>query len=234
MKKQKLKSILAVGIAFTLLTTSCNTFKKLTKEQKGAVVGATGGAAAGAAIGSKSKNPAVYAIVGSAIGGVAGAVVGKYMDKQAKEIEEDLGANAEVERIEEGIKVTMGSGILFGFDSYQLSANAKNNLTELSKTLDKYKDTEIMVGGHTDNVGTDSYNEALSEKRAKAVATYLSQKGVKRNRFVVMGFGEDKPEYDNDTEAGQMKNRRVELAIVADSKLKQEAKKEANDMASNK
>lgn len=234
MKKQKLKSILAVGMAFTLLTTSCNTFKKLTKEQKGAAVGVAGGAAAGAAIGSKSKNPAVFAIVGSAIGGVAGAVVGKYMDKQAEEIEEDLGSNAEVERIEEGIKVTMGSGILFGFDSYQLSAEAKANLAELSETLDKYESTEIMVAGHTDNVGTDSYNEALSEKRAKAVASYLSQQGVKRNRFIVMGFGEDKPEFNNDTEIGQMKNRRVELAIVADNNLKEEAKKEADDMAMNK
>ncbi|MCL4125806.1 UNVERIFIED_CONTAM: hypothetical protein GTU68_021406 [Idotea baltica] len=128
----------------------------------------------------------------------------------------------------------MGSGILFGFDSYQLSANAKNNLSELSKTLDKYENTEIMVAGHTDNVGTDSYNEALSEKRAKAVASYLSQQGVKRNRFIVMGFGEDKPEFDNETETGQMKNRRVELAIVADNKLKEEAKKEADDMAMNK
>lgn len=234
MKKQKLKSILAVGMAFTLLTTSCNTLKKLTKEQKGAVVGATGGAAAGAAIGSKSKKPAVYAIVGSAIGGVAGAVVGKYMDKQAKEIEDDLGTDAEVERIEEGIKVTMGSGILFGFDSYQLSTNAKEDLSKLSETLDKYENTEIMVAGHTDNVGTDSYNEALSEKRAQAVASYLTQKGVKRNRFIVMGFGEDKPEYDNDTELGQKRNRRVELAIVADNDLKKEAKKEADDMAMNK
>jgi len=154
------------------------------------------------------------------------------MDKQAAEIEKDLGKNGQVERIDEGIKITMGSGILFGFDSYQLSARAKENLAKLSKTLDKYESTEILVSGHTDNVGTDSYNEALSEKIAKAVASYLTQNGVKKNRFIVIGFEEENPEHDDRTEEGQKKNRRVELAIVANNDLKKQAKE--NKMAFNK
>lgn len=219
-------------MALIILSSGCSTFRKLTKEQKGAIIGVAGGAAAGAAIGSKSKNPAVYAIVGAAVGGVAGAVIGKYMDKQAKAIEDDLGAIADVKRIEEGIKVTMGSGILFNFDSYSLSSTSKENLAKLATILQDYESTEIMVAGHTDNVGSEEYNQKLSEKRAEAVASYLSHKGVKKSRFVVTGFGESSPEYPNSSESGQDKNRRVELAIVADDNLKKSAEKEAESMTS--
>ncbi|MGR3810905.1 OmpA family protein [Jiulongibacter sp. NS-SX5] len=231
MKKLKLKSLTIGALSLTILMGSCNSLKKLTREQKGAVVGAAGGAAAGAAIGAKSKNPAVYAIVGSAIGGVAGGIIGKYMDNQAKDLEEEIGEIAEIERIEEGIKVTMGSGILFDFDSYQLSANSINNIGELAQVLDDYESTDILIAGHTDNVGSDNYNQNLSEKRAAAVADLLVSKGVQRNRLVVRGYGEDSPAYSNETELGQDKNRRVELAIVANDDLKKEASKEADAMA---
>ena len=233
MKKSSFKTIGLLGFSLTILLSGCSSLKKLTREQKGAVIGAAGGAAAGAAIGSKSKNPAVYAIVGSAVGGVAGAVIGKYMDKQAKAIEDDLGDIAEVERIEEGIKVTMGSGILFGFDSANLSVNTEDNLEDLAAILNDYESTEILVAGHTDNIGTESYNQKLSEERADAVADYLVSNGVKRSRLIVMGYGEDSPEYSNDTETGRDKNRRVELAIVANENLKKSAKKEAEQMAMN-
>jgi outer membrane protein OmpA-like peptidoglycan-associated protein len=231
MKKLKLKSIGAAALAITLLFSSCNSLKKLTREQKGAIVGAAGGAAAGAAIGSKKKNPAVYAIVGSAIGGVAGGIIGKYMDKQARDLEDEIGEIAEIERIEEGIKITMGSGILFDFDSYTLSATSKQNIAKLAEVLDKYESTDILVAGHTDSIGSDSYNQKLSEDRANAVAAYLMANGVKRSRLVVMGYGEESPAYSNETEAGQDKNRRVELAIVADENLKKQAANEANSVA---
>ena len=209
------------------MNTSCTQFKKLTRQEKGAVIGVAGGGALGGLIGAKSKNPAVYAIVGSAIGGVAGAVIGKYMDKQAADIEKELGEVAEVERLEEGIKVTMGSGILFAFDSDDLSGEATANLQKLAGVLNDYKDTEILVAGHTDNVGSDSYNQKLSNRRAESVAQVLTNNGVARKRLIIMGFGEDSPAFDNDTPAGQYKNRRVELAIVADQNLKESAKKEA-------
>lgn len=226
----KIKHVLSVSLASLLLATSsisCNSLKKLTREEKGVLIGVGTGGAVGAAIGSKSKNPAVYAIVGSAIGGVAGAVIGGYMDKQAKQLEEDLAKVAKVERIEEGIKITMSSGLLFGFDSYNLSAKNQEGLKKLAKTLEEYEDTEILVAGHTDSIGDEKYNERLSEKRADAVANFLSANGVKRSRLVIRGYGEDSPAQPNETKAGQDANRRVELAIVANEKLKKDAQKAA-------
>lgn len=226
----KLKQVLSIGSAALILSTaniSCNSLKQLTREEKGAIIGVGTGGAVGAAIGSKSKNPAVYAIVGSAIGGVAGAVIGGYMDKQAKQLEKDLSEVAEIERIDEGIKVTMASGLLFGFDSYNLSTKNRENLQKLANTLTEYQDTEILVAGHTDSVGDEAYNERLSKQRADAVANYLVANGIKRSRLVVKGYGEDAPAMSNDTKVGQEENRRVELAIVANDKLKKDAQKEA-------
>lgn len=219
------------GVMLLSATTSCNSFKKLTNEQKGAIIGIGAGAAAGAAIGSKSKNPAVYAIIGSAVGGTAGVFIGKYMDKQAAKMKKDLEGVAEVERIGEGIKLTMKSGILFGFDSYSLSQDSREKLERLAETLKDYNETNILVAGHTDNVGTDNYNMKLSEKRADAVASFLSSKGVKRSRMAVNGYGESTPLVDNTTESGRDKNRRVELAIVANENLKKDAKNGSNDLA---
>ena len=223
---------LSVCGAFLLSSTiSCNSFKKLTNEQKGAIIGIGTGAAAGAAIGSKSKNPAVYAIIGSAVGGVAGVFIGKYMDKQAAKMKKDLEGVAEVERVGEGIKLTMKSGILFGFDSYTLTQASKENLVKLSETLKEYGDTNILVAGHTDNVGAEDYNMKLSEKRADAVSGFLSNNGVKRSRMSVIGYGESTPMVDNTSESGRDKNRRVELAIVADESLKKEAKSGSGSLA---
>ena len=232
--QSSMKKYITLSVCGAMLlsaTSSCNSFKKLTNEQKGAIIGIGTGAAAGAAIGSKSKNPAVYAIVGSAVGGVAGVFIGKYMDKQAAKLKKDLEGVAEVERIGEGIKLTMKSGILFGFDSYSLSQDSREKLERLAETLKDYKDTNILVAGHTDNVGTDDYNMKLSEKRADAVASFLSNKGVKRSRMSVNGYGEATPLVDNTSETGRDKNRRVELAIVANEDLKKDAKGGSNDLA---
>lgn len=225
------KAIIILATIF--LVSSCNSLKKLTREQKGAIIGVGAGAAAGAAIGSKSKNPAVYAIVGSAVGGIGGAVIGRYMDKQAEKLERELGNAAEVERVGEGIKITMDSGILFALDSYNLSAKSKSSLEKLSATLKEYPDTEILVAGHTDNTGTDAYNLKLSERRADAVSDFLSANGVKRTRLVVKGYGETTPSFDNSTESGREKNRRVEMAIVANDKLKKAAKSEESVSQNN-
>lgn len=235
--QSSIKKYITLSVCGAMLlsaTTSCNSFKKLTNEQKGAIIGIGTGAAAGAAIGSKSKNPAVYAIVGSAVGGVAGVFIGKYMDKQAAKMKKDLEGVAEVERIGEGIKLTMKSGILFGFDSYSLNQRSTENLERLAQTLKEYEDTNILVGGHTDNVGAEDYNMKLSERRADVVANFLNKKGVKRNRMSVMGYGESTPLVDNTSDAGRDKNRRVELAIVANEDLKKDAAKGgSNAVATN-
>ncbi|KGE88923.1 MAG: OmpA family protein [Phaeodactylibacter xiamenensis] len=200
-----------------LLGAACNT----TKTSEGAVIGGTAGGVIGGVIGGED-NTAAGVIIGSAIGGTAGALIGNYMDKQAEEIEEDL-EDAEVERVGEGILITFDSGLLFDLDSYQLRAETKENLTELSDALKEYDETNIIIEGHTDSQGTDSYNQRLSERRARSVSGYLAKQNVSSSRFTVRGYGEEKPVATNETAAGRQENRRVEVAIVANEDLKEAA-----------
>lgn len=199
---------------------SCNSTKTL----KGGAIGAGAGGIIGGIIGSKSDNTAKGAIMGAAIGGAAGALIGKYMDKQAEELKNDL-EGAKIERIGEGIKITFDSGILFGFDSAELTASSQQNISELAKTLLKYEDTEILIEGHTDSKGSEEYNQKLSEKRAAAVTAHLCDNGVASNRISEVGYGETMPVADNSTAEGQSQNRRVEVAIFANEKLKRAAEK---------
>ena len=203
--------------SFILIFPACNASRKT----KGAVIGATAGGAAGAVLAKKNK--AVWIIAGAALGGVAGGLIGDYMDKQAEEMERDV-KGATIERVGEGILITFDSGLLFDFDSYALKPETRSNLQELSETLNKYDDTEILVLGHTDNVGTDQYNESLSEKRANAVKNYLISQQVTGSRMSTEGYGETDPVADNETEAGRAQNRRVEVVIVANKKLQRAAK----------
>lgn len=185
------------------------------------MIGGTAGGVIGGVIGGE-ENTAAGIIIGSAIGGTAGALIGSYMDKQAEEIEEDL-EDAEVERVGEGILITFDSGLLFDLDSYQLRAETKENLTELSDALKEYDETNIIIEGHTDSQGTDSYNQRLSERRARSVSGYLAKQNVNAGRFTVRGYGEEKPVATNETAAGRQENRRVEVAIVANEDLKEAA-----------
>lgn len=185
------------------------------------MIGGTAGGVIGGVIGGE-ENTAAGIIIGSAIGGTAGALIGNYMDKQAEEIEEDL-EDAEVERVGEGILITFDSGLLFDLDSYQLRAETKENLAELSDALKEYDETNIIIEGHTDSQGTDSYNQRLSERRARSVSGYLAKQNVNAGRFTVRGYGEEKPVATNETAAGRQENRRVEVAIVANEDLKEAA-----------
>ncbi|MGB3181070.1 MAG: OmpA family protein [Cyclobacteriaceae bacterium] len=199
---------------------SCSNWSKTAK---GGAYGAAGGAAAGAAIGKAAGNTAAGAILGAAIGGVAGSAIGAYMDKQAEELEEDL-EGATVERVGEGIKITFDSGILFDVDKSALTPNAEANIRELAETLKKYDDTNILVEGHTDATGSDSYNMNLSERRAESVMSYAASIGVDRSRFQIKGYGETQPVATNDSETGRQQNRRVEVAIFANEELKEAAR----------
>lgn len=200
------------------------TRKPVSKTVKGGAIGAVVGGVAGGLIGKKKKNTAAGAIIGAAVGGATGAVIGRYMDKQAEELQREL-ANAKVERVGEGIKITFDSGILFDTNSDRLSYAAQNNITELSKTLNKYKDTNVVVEGHTDARGTDAYNQRLSERRAHSVFRQLSANGVTATRVTAQGLGESMPVASNSTTAGMQQNRRVEVAIFANEKLKKAAEK---------
>lgn len=222
----KMKRLLPLFITLVVSLASCNTSKTF----RGGAIGAGAGGAIGGLIGSKSDNTAKGAILGAVIGGSAGALIGNYMDKQAKELEKDL-EGAKIERIGEGIKITFDSGILFGFDSAELTAASKENITSLAKTLQKYEDTEILIQGHTDSKGSDSYNQTLSEKRAKSVSDQLKMLSVASSRISEVGYGESMPIADNTTEAGRSLNRRVEVAIYANDKLKKAA--ERGDLITN-
>lgn len=196
------------------------------RKDKGTAIGAGAGAVIGGIIGDKAGNTAVGAIIGAVVGGAAGAYIGNYMDKQAAEIEKDL-EGAHVERIGEGIKITFDSGILFDVNQSYVKLEAHNNLTNLAVILNKYDDTEILIEGHTDATGSRDHNLTLSMRRAQSVANYLAGLEVLSSRLNMMGYGEDQPVAANDTMEGRQLNRRVEIAIFANDKLKKVAEEKA-------
>ena len=215
-------NIAAFFITSTMMLTSCEAVKNANNQQKGTVIGTAAGAVIGGVLGNnlgKGKNAPAGAVLGGIVGGVAGNVIGRNMDKQAKEIKETL-PGAEVERVGEGIKVTMKENMVnFGFDSSDLTSAAKANLDKLAQVLKNNMDTNINIYGHTDSKGTDAYNLSLSERRAAAVKNYLVSQGVSSSRMFTMGVGEKEPVASNDTDAGRAENRRVEFAITANEEM---------------
>ena len=196
------------------------------RAQTGAIVGAGGGAVVGAVIGKAAGNTAAGAVIGAAVGGAAGAIIGGYMDRQAAEMERDL-EGARIERIGEGIKITFAGGILFDVDRADVRPEAQAELVKLAGIVNKYEDTNILVEGHTDATGPEDYNMNLSVRRASSVATFLAVQQVERGRLSGVGYGELQPIASNETVAGRQQNRRVEVAIWANDKLKAAAKRQA-------
>jgi outer membrane protein OmpA-like peptidoglycan-associated protein len=190
------------------------------------VAGAGAGAVVGGAIGAATGSTAKGAIIGAAVGGAAGAIIGDQMDRRAEELEDSI-PGAEIERVGEGILVTFASGILFGFDSTAIQPAGRSNLATLSSNLEKYPDSNVLIVGHTDNVGADAYNMTLSERRAESAASYLRQQGVDAGRIRTEGRGEMEPVADNATDTGRQENRRVEVAIFANEQLKERARQQA-------
>lgn len=219
----RLKSKVFAVIGIFLLSILMSSCKSMSTTAKGGVIGAGTGAVIGGLIGKKSGNTATGAILGAAIGGAGGAVIGKVMDKQKKKIEEELGEDAEVERVGEGIRVRFDSGILFKVGSAHLSETAKKDLRKLANTLTEYPDTDVLVEGHTDSSGSEEMNQGLSERRASAVANYIHLENISRSRLLTRGYGETQPIADNATAEGKMQNRRVEIAITANEKMKKDA-----------
>ena len=239
------KSLLAVLLAFVLFLGACASSRQTTntgalpdangtgvrktgslnKTGKGAIIGAGGGAVLGGVLGGiigGGRGTAAGAILGAAVGGGTGALIGKKMDKQAAELQRDM-ANAKVERVGEGIKITFDSGILFDTNSSTLRSASATDITSLSSTLKKYPDTNVLVEGHTDNTGTDAINNPLSENRAQSVASQLTAQGVASSRISTKGYGSADPVADNTTAEGRQANRRVEVAIFANEKMKKAA-----------
>jgi outer membrane protein OmpA-like peptidoglycan-associated protein len=204
-----------------MATSAC---ASLNKKESGAIIGAAAGGAVGAAVGNANGSTAKGAIIGAAVGGAAGAVIGHQMDQQAKEIKQNI-PGAIVERVGEGLQVTFESGLMFDYDSDVVRAEAQQNLATFAKSLDKYPGTNVLIVGHTDDKGTDEYNQTLSAKRATSAENYLVSQGVARARLRSTGRGEVEPVATNDSDAGRQKNRRVEVAIYAGETLKAQALK---------
>lgn len=218
MKKQK---IVIVLIVLSQLFVGCKT---MNNTQKGTAIGVAGGAALGALVGKWAGNTAAGAIIGAAVGGTAGVLIGKYMDKQVAELQADL-QDAKVERVGEGIKITFNSGILFDINSNKLGDVAKDNIGKLAVVLKKYEDTDVLIEGHTDSTGPAEFNQTLSENRAASVSHFLSLNAVNSARLTTVGYGPNQPLVDNDTPANRSLNRRVEIAIYANDKLKKAAER---------
>lgn len=225
MRSLKVK-IAAYSIALatvSMLTVGCS---QMTKTQKGAVIGSASGGTIGALIGKKAGNTAVGAVIGGAIGGVAGAYIGRKMDRQAEEIKKNV-PGAEVIPAGEGLIVKFDSGILFDVAKSELKDAARTNIQNLAATMKNNPETNIMVIGHTDADGADSYNLTLSEQRAAAVKSFTMAQGISSSRLTTVGKGEAEPIADNSTASGKAQNRRVEIVIVANDALKNEARQNA-------
>ena len=155
------------------------------------------------------------ALIGAGVGALAGGAIGRYQDNQEAALRREMqGTGVEVVRQGDNITLDMPSAITFAFDSSSLNPAFHGTLDRLANTMNEYGQTIIEIAGHTDSVGTDSYNQTLSVQRAQAVANYLIARGVNRERIIVTGAGESRPVASNDTEAGRADNRRVEITLV--------------------
>jgi outer membrane protein OmpA-like peptidoglycan-associated protein len=217
-------TLLATFLAALVLTGAVGC--AMNSKTKGAIVGATAGGVAGGVIGNQTGSTARGAIIGAVVGGAAGAIIGHQMDQRAKDIEHNVPA-AVVERVGEGIQVTFPSGLLFDFDSDVVRRSAATNLNDLARNLSRYGDSNLMIAGHTDAVGSSDYNQGLSDRRAESAARYLTAHGVSRY-IATAGLGEREPVASNNTEAGRQQNRRIEIAIYASAALQEDARRQAS------
>lgn len=182
-----------------------------TKTGQGAAIGAAAGVLAGAVIGHQSGNRRTGAVIGGLAGAAIGGGIGYKLDQQAKELRQIR--DAEVRREQDQLVVTMSEAVLFDLNSAALKPVAMDRLAQMADVLVRYPENNILVKGHTDNTGSERYNQDLSERRAKAVKNYLILKGVSAASITAIGFGKTMPVAPNTTAEGRQKNRRVEIEI---------------------
>ena len=206
-------------VATTAMTWGCQT---TTNAGRDAQIGAAAGGVLGGIIGSNSGSWAKGAIIGAVVGGATGAIIGNYMDKQASEIDQNVDG-AKVERVGESIRVVFDAGILFSTGSATITSVSRYNIEKLSRILNKYNDTNLVIEGHTDSIGGESENQLLSERRAESVGILVKTYGVDNSRISPVGYGETRPVATNETEAGRRLNRRVEVLIYPNNELKRQA-----------
>jgi outer membrane protein OmpA-like peptidoglycan-associated protein len=215
------KAIIKLGITLPLVAyfaTAC-----ATKTQTGAAVGGGGGALLGAGIGALAggkKGAVVGGAVGAAAGATTGALIGRYMDKQEAELRKVK--SAKVEREGNQLVVKFNSAILFDTDKADLKPQSRTDLAEFAKVLAEYKDTDLVIEGHTDSTGTKAHNKKLSISRADSVVSFLESNGVARSRLTSRGYADEQPVASNASADGRQANRRVQIQIAANEKLQKE------------
>jgi outer membrane protein OmpA-like peptidoglycan-associated protein len=208
---------LAVAAALVM---GCQTMDPYTGEAKtssatkGAAIGAGTGAVLGILTGDDSKERRKRALIGAGVGALAGGAAGNYMDRQEMQLRQQLeGTGVSVSRVGNEIILNMPGNITFQTNSSDLNPQFFNVLDSVSLVLKEYDKTVVEVVGHTDSTGSADYNQALSERRAATVATYLNTRGIDRQRILAFGRGLTQPVADNSTAEGRAMNRRVELTL---------------------
>ena len=220
MKISMLTGCVAAGLA--IAASGCASYTGQTnapddpnRTQRGALIGAAIGAAAGLLTGDSAVERRQHALVGIGIGALSGGAVGAYQDRQEAELRRQMaGTGVDVVRQGDNITLNMPSNVTFDFDSASLKPQFTPVLDGVAQTLSQYNQTVIEIAGHTDSVGTDQYNQALSQRRATSVSGYLGSHGVMQQRMITVGAGESRPIASNDTENGRAQNRRVEITLV--------------------
>lgn len=210
--------LLTAALATTMATAGCTTDpetgqRRISKAAIGGIGGALGGYLLGDVVGGRRDR--TEKIIGAGIGGLAGAGIGAYMDKQERALRErTAGSDVQVIRRGDDLVLNLPSGITFAYDSATVQPQFQKTLDQVAQTLGEYNQTYVDVYGHTDSIGSDAYNQALSERRATSVADYLASHGVQAARIATRGYGKTQPIASNDTEEGRAANRRVEIKIV--------------------
>jgi outer membrane protein OmpA-like peptidoglycan-associated protein len=217
-KGETMKHYLAVLMItlFTTVTAFADVAASRDKTVKGAVIGGVAGGVIGAVISNNRAGHSAKrgAIVGAVAGTAAGAIVGAMMDKQERELRQVPGV--EVQRTaNDELNVVVKNDVLFDFNSSALRSSSRSAMQEMASVFEKYPNTTISVQGHADSVGTVSYNERLSQRRANSVAGYIESLGVRSNRVETLGYGESQPRATNTTASGRQLNRRVEIHVKA-------------------
>lgn len=228
MKLLKISCIALICGAMLVGEAGCSS---MTNTGKGALIGGGGGGALGAGLGALiggGKGAAIGAAIGTGVGAGAGALIGNRMDKQQKQLQEELANQAKVEETTDqnglrAIKVTFDGGILFPTGKYTLNPQAQADLTRFAQSLTQNPNTDVHIYGFTDNTGSYAVNEKLSNQRAEAVLSYLANKGVAATRLSAQGVPMADYVASNETAEGRAQNRRVEIYITADQEMIRQA-----------
>ena len=217
------KSLLILCVGALALTSCQTTTDPLTGQPQvnntagGAVIGALVGAGTGLLVARNKSggDQRQAALIGAGVGALVGGGIGNYMDRQEQELRQQLlNSGVSVTRFGNEIVLNLPSNVTFASDSADINPAFATVLNSVAIILNKYPQTLLDIDGHTDNTGSDQYNQQLSERRAISVGQYLQAQRIDPRRLLVVGFGETRPIATNASEQGRAVNRRVEIRIA--------------------